>query len=215
MKHLVLAAALSLPSLATAQTFTPIGQAVRVISERGQNLAVYKEAKITLTDDAAEPGDQLVMATGAGVRYKKVVVNVAVYAVASYLAEAKVDQQDPMSSVRQSPVKVLQMRFLRHVTQAEIRDAFIESLQTNSIDPKTPGIAALLNKIPAQIAAGSLATFYAYALSAEEDAVVIDFSGTKIRGQGKDLAAQFWSIWFGKPSDNNLATLKAKLIGGL
>ena len=215
MKIVILATLLGLPALAAAQSVMPIGEPVRVITERGYTLPVYKELKVSLGADAANPGEHTVAATGLGIRYKKVVVNIPIYSAGSYLDEAVVDIDDPMASVKESSVKVLQFRFLRAASQGEIREAFLESMQANSIDPKLPAVASLLNNIPAQIAAGTIVTFYGYAANEEEDVVVIDFAGKKIRGQGKNLSTQFWSMWFGIPSDNNLAIFKAKLIGGL
>lgn len=193
----------------SAVTFT--GEPVRTVTAGGRSVSVFPGAQVVLEGESARE----VFLTGAGVRQKRVIVNVPVYIATSYLeSEEGISRSDPLGSVAANATKVLQITLVRALSGDEVRGAFSESLRENGLDPEEPGMARIFAALPETIAAGDVITIVGYDLAGDEEAVRMEIGGNAVTSTGPDLAQRLWTIWFGVPSDAGLEALKTSLIGG-
>jgi hypothetical protein len=185
------------------------GTPVRTMSAAGRSVPVYPGADVTLG------GRRDVFLTGAGVRNKRILVNVPVYAATSYLDDAGgISRTDPLGSVAASATKVIQLTILRALSGQDISAAFADSLRANGIDASEAGIQRIFRALPDRLAAGDVITILGYDLADGNEGVRIEIGASVVTSTGPELAQKIWTIWFGEPSDAGLAALKTNLMGG-
>lgn len=205
---IVLAFAVAAPARAGLLEF--VGKPAKTIEASGQKIPVFYEARV-----AAKEGAQKVLLTGAGVRVKKVVlIKANVYVATSYAEDPKAVQAgDPLEGFRKSRTRALQLTFLRDVSASKVRDAFRDSLKENDVDPAKAPIADLLAKLDLDLPEKGKLTFVGVT-GAGDDKLVVELPNDKqITVSGKGLVDDFWKIWFGKPADGGLESLKTDLAG--
>lgn len=175
-------------------------------------IAVAPEAAVTIAGAPALP--KLVL-TGAGVRKKKIVlVKVSVYAAASYLdSSVKLNQQNPMESMRKAKAKALHLTFLRDIDSEKIRSSFGDALKKNNVDLENPAIKKALAVLDFDVKEGQTLSLVGYKKNETTDALVFETPGGPVTLEGPDVSSLFWQIWFGIPEDSGLENLKAELVG--
>jgi hypothetical protein len=190
------------------------GTALKQFDESGVKVPYYPEARLKLPQGAPAEGVRL-QATGAGLREKKIVIlNVNVYLATHYADVGPKLGAEPLSVLRQAKYRALQLTMLRDLDAEKIRGAFADSLKENSVDPKSPGMASLLNQISFDVKKGETITFAGHTLADGTQSVVYELQGRTFQAKGPGLADDFWSIWFGKPADGGLERLKKALSSG-
>lgn len=171
---------------------------------------VYPEAQVKF------PGGEAVkvVLTGAGIR-TKTVFKAKVYVAASYAEKPSLlGEGDPLPGFAKNRAKAIHLTFLRDVSGDQVRNAFTESLKENGLDPEKEPLSKLLSQIQNGVSKKASVTVAGFTPGeGKGETIYLEFPGKLIEGQGQDLAQSFWRIWFGKPSDGGLETLKAALLG--
>ncbi len=171
---------------------------------------IYPLAKLKLS--GGSPTDVLKL-TGSGVR-KKSILRVSVYVAASYIKDpSSLTGMEPLAKLPSGMPRAIQLTFVRNVTEEQMRSGFIEALKENKVDVETPAIKSLLAGIKGPLAEKTQMTLVGFGKGGL-DTLFIDFPGGTVSAKGKDLALDFWKIWFGKSADGGLEDLKAQLVSG-
>ena len=190
------------------------GTPLKKFEESGVQVPYYAEALLKVPGATPDGGAKL-QSTGAGLREKKIVfVNVNVYLATSYTDGPSKIADAPLEGLKKSKFRAIQLTLLRDLDADKIRDAFKDSLESNSVDLKSPGISALLAQISFDVKKGDTITFAGYQNADGSQGVTYEANGRTSRANGKGLADEFWSIWFGKPADGGLERLKKALTAG-
>jgi len=190
------------------------GTPLKKFEESGVQVPYYPEAVLKLPGVTPEGGAKL-QSTGAGLREKKIVfVNVNVYLATSYMDGPAKLAEEPLETLKKAKFRAIQLTLLRDLDASKIRDAFKDSLESNSVDPKSPGMSALLAQISFDVKKGDTITFAGYQNADGSQGVTYEAQGKTSKASGKGLADDFWSIWFGKPADGGLERLKKALTNG-
>lgn len=212
MRFLALAMVASgLALSAQAKLIEDLGQPARTFEESGLKIGVAGEVK----PNAPGVGAAKLFLTGAGVRKKKVALfNVNVYVASSYTDKpGALPAASPMDGIAKSKVNALQLTFLRDLSADQVRGAFGESLTHNGADPASPALAAILSKLDMPMPKGSTLTFLGVRGDKGEKIWVEAPGGKMLSSEGPSVARDFWQIWFGKPADGGLDSLRGELSG--
>lgn len=176
----------------------------------GQKVLVHPEAKLATPD-----GTLALKLSGHGIRTKSILlVKVNVYLAASYVEDPKaLNSSDPLAGIQSSKGKILKLTLLRAMSGADIRSSFEESLDYNGVDLNETAIANVFEQFNFSGNAGDTFTLIGYPGSGSLERLVIELPNKTIEEEGKDLSFNFWKVWFGKPLDSGLETLKKALTG--
>ncbi len=155
-----------------------------------------------------------------GLRKKAVfgLVPVRVYVLELLAANgSKLDKSEEgfLKSLKASGPVLLHITFLRDLPGSKISEAFKEGLESNGIKAPTADLQKVLKEI-AEIPEFKKNESFSIVVDWKDTAstIYMQQTGSEIKtisGSG-DLAENFLSIWFGKPSDGRLGDLKKSLI---
>jgi hypothetical protein len=166
--------------------------------------------------EAAKPQLSLV---GKGIRNKtKLFFTVAVYEAELWTNEKerfqRLAKSDALIALTEMEVVELRLKFLRNVSSATIKDAFIEALKENKVNPSTPNMKTFLEKIAESSSydEGKTAVITADLKNKTLTYVSPDKKTTVMNVALEDIRAIF-SIWLGAPADGGLEALKKELVG--
>lgn len=190
-----------------SMTLVPSGASKQTILE----VPIYSEMQASLPWEGKKVPFYL---TGAGVRTKKVVLlKVDVYVAASYLDQkGGISKQNPMQTISQSRGKAMVLTFLRDIDKEKIRETFTEALLNNDVDIQLPEVKKFLTGVQFDIKEKDQWVFLGYRMPEGSEMLLLETPKGKIEGKGKNLATQFWKMWFQKPIDNGVESLKEKLL---
>lgn len=177
----------------------------------GYSIPVYPAAEVD-ADGETYP----LRLTGRGVLQKRVLfLDIDVYYAASFVVDAHIPlQEEPMSSISQSPVELMQLTFVRTVSGDAARGAILEALKANGVDTERADIQVILNRFGDGLTAGEsllLVTFRPEGSTVET--LIMAGSSGNATVQGENLGISLWRAWFGIPADTGLAALKERLRG--
>ena len=155
-----------------------------------------------------------------GLRKKAVfgLVPVRVYVLELLAANgSKLDKSDEgfLKSLKASGPVLLHITFLRDLPGSKISEAFKEGLESNGIKKLTPELDQVLKEI-SNIKEFKKNESFSIVVNWKDtqSTVYLQQSGSEIKtvAGSPELAENFLSIWFGKPSDGRLNDLKKSLI---
>jgi len=196
---------LSLPALAALLEFS--GTPAKRISASGMEVPVFEKAKVSLDQSERE-----VFLTGAGIRTKSI-LKVNVYVAISYVDLPQgLPARDAMEGVRKSKTRAIQLTFLRDVKAKQIRSSFADALEANGVEIETSPVKEVLEALTFDLREKSNLTVVSFEKSPEDEVLLLETAERKMRFTGKNLGFSFWKIWFGKPADRGLETLREALL---
>lgn len=203
----------SFPALSQTANLSFVGSPDSSITASGITVPLYREARVLLPDDPAKGVP--VFLTGSGVLVKQVAFfKVNVYLMTSYTDSPHgIDVENPMISIKESKVKAVQLTLLRSVSAGEIRSEFQLALEANGIDLQSPGIRDLISHINFSMQPRDSVTFIGHSPTSFESLYTYTNKNVAFVTEDKDLALNFWSLWFGRPANAGYADLKRKLVG--
>ncbi len=161
-------------------------------------------ADVTLPNSVNVNGTPLTL-NGMGVR-EATVFNVNVYVAGLYLQERS---RDGNAIINSNETKRLVLRFVRDVSNEDMRDALLESFGSNGGRAMQAEVRQLAQMLPNEITEGTTLTFTYTPDEGLEVRV-----GSRARGTiaGQDFARVFFRIYLGPNPPN--AGLKTGLLGG-
>lgn len=195
-----------------ASVIETVGDPAFQLSANGITVPVYREIMVHI-----EPGSapRRVFLTGAGIRVKKVFLfQEKAYVAASYIdREGGFPSGDPVAAIGASRIEVVRITTLRDLSAEQIRSSIEDSLDANGIDLEKPELSRVLSQMRHDLPAGATETIVGLTLSDDKERVYIEYPKAIIDESGPELALDIWRCWFGVPTDEGLAALKAKLLG--
>jgi hypothetical protein len=143
---------------------------------------------------------------GAGVRKKKVVItSVDVYLIEHF--------QSPLSQPGKTKWKALRLTFLRNVPGSKIRNSFEETLKDNSVPVNESSISQALNFLSVDYEEKSEMILLGQT-GEKAQTLWLETHGKTLKLESPQIVDQFWSIWFGKNTDDKLQELQDTLLKG-
>lgn len=176
---------------------------------QGLRIPLYKSG--TLVFDGVEQGP--VYLTGWGLRRKTVaIVTVDVCIVASYAA-SKISATNPLESIKRSPREMIQLTMVRDVPGDKVMESINAALSANNVHFTAQQTQILNEAVSGGVNAGDSITFASVTGKDGLDQIVVQSPTGKYSIKGQGLGVSVWSMYFGNPADDGLATLKQSLLG--
>lgn len=185
------------------------------------SFVLFMLMQVAMVAHAADSGAQTPLTlVGKGIREKKAMlfINVSVYEAGFFVDDkAKFTaalSKGSLEALREMNRAEIQLKFLRTVSSAKIRESFLDALKSNKVDVNSANMKAFLEKI------GEIDSYE----DGKSATITGDFTKntlTYLSPQGKatemKVAKQdivdIYSIWLGTPADSGLEALKEKLLG--
>jgi hypothetical protein len=154
---------------------------------------------------------------GSGLRAKKVVfVNIKVYVAEFFVSNPeKFKKTEPLNSLKDQKAVAIQLHFLRGVDAENVQKSFKEALSANGVNIDDAGVKQFLEAVAkgGEAQEGKALSILGSQLADGSQKISYETTSgsiTEIKGQG--LVEKVFSIWFGKPSDDGVATLKNSIL---
>ncbi len=199
----------------SSTVFSAVGIETVSSTEKFEDVTLLDKASI-LIDSAKTELNKV----SHGLRKKAVfgLVPVRVYVLELLAANGtKLDKTDEgfLKSLKASGPVLLHITFLRDLPGSKISEAFKEGLESNGIKKMTPELENVLKEI-SNIKEFKKNESFSIVVNWKDpqSTIYLQQTGAEIKtvAGSSELAENFLSIWFGKPSDGRLGDLKKSLI---
>ncbi|MES3037310.1 MAG: chalcone isomerase family protein [Bdellovibrionota bacterium] len=155
-----------------------------------------------------------------GVRIKKIAfIKVKVYRAELFTSGGtwKKGEDNLLEKIDGNLPIVLRLNLLRDIGGAKIEDSFRDALKANDVDLNSTGIKELMAAVKStkEIKENETASFVGFKKATGEEVVIlVGPDGKETETQGSPgFIKNLFSIWFGKPADDQLAQTKKDLLG--
>ena len=168
-------------------------------------VSVAPDAKITL--DGATSAVKL---SGAGVRR----VVFPLYVAASYVEDLTTLRRakTKLEGVNAQKARVIRLTMLMPLKADKVRASFTSALRLNDVDVESEPFKSVLAGWDKDLKTRDSATIVAVEKQDGTQVLVFELPGKSMRFEGKKLADQMWTVWFGR-GDSDLEALGELLVG--